>query len=296
MFERFTDEGRTVLVRAQEVGKEIKSPFLRRHHMLIALIDGADANLDGLVAGVFDDSGVVRTDLRSKLLSSVLSSEHPTDESGSIPFSSGGKKALELALREALSLGHNYIDGAHMLLAILRSADGPLEEVVDASSLKYGKARDFVRDRAPQRAPKGSRGLGRRRGSRRQNRSRAVESVLERAFERAGRDRDVTTGDLLVALVETPDTHFHAIVASTPLTDTDAVLAAAAALVGSGANDGAIDSVAFTVDDQTGAITINDPELNETLKGLLTGEGSTAMRDAIHDALREALRRRRNLE
>jgi len=237
MFERFTDEGRQVLVRANDVAREQKSPYIRRHHMLIALIDGADSS--ELVAEVFDSADVDRPVLRAKLLESLTASEEADLETGKKPFSGGGKKALELSLREALSLGHNYIGSFHILLAILRAADGPLEDVLGTTELDYDKARGFVRTRVPGGPRRGGRGRRVRfgRGTARGRATRGLELVLASAFNRAGSEREASTGDLLVALAETPGTHFATIVGSV-LPKIDAINGEADRLVAEKVPDG----------------------------------------------------------
>lgn len=285
MFERFTDKGRAVLVRARELGEERKSPFLRRHHMLIALLDHAETTPEGIVAVALDDAAVSRDAFRSALIESLTTSEHPSDESGGIPFSSGGKKALELSLREALSLGHNYIGTEHLMLAILRSADGPLEEVIDASGLKYGRARDLVRERSSDRergrARRGG-GGGRYRGVKMRAASQGLDAVVQATFARAGRDRDATTGDLFVALAETPDTHFAAMLGDVSLPTRDTLAAHADRLVAAKAPDGVV-AQPIKVDSRTGEVTITDPGLASAIRDAVARSGSA---DVVSDALR----------
>ncbi len=283
MFERFTDDGRLVLVGATDVAKERNSPYIRRHHMLIALIDGADGS--ELVADVLDAANVDRSELRVKLLESLTASEEPDLESGSKPFSGGGKKALELSLREALSLGHNYIDSFHLLLAILRSADGPLAAVVEAAGLNYDTARALVRTRAPEGRRRGGGRRGRfGRGMGRGGSSRGVDRVLTRAFTRASSEREVTTGDLLVALAETPDTHFATIVKSA-LPELSVLTAEADRLIRESVVDGGPDN-AIRFDEASGSVTINDPTVAEEFRRVWESSGGA-------EKVKEALRRLR---
>ncbi|MEY2468174.1 MAG: ATP-dependent Clp protease ATP-binding subunit ClpC [Actinomycetota bacterium] len=284
MFERFTEEARQVLVCANDVAREQKSPHIRRHHMLIALIDGADSS--ELVTEVFDSANVDRPALRTKLLESLLASEEADLETGKKPFSGGGKKALELSLREALSLGHNYIASPHILLAILRAADGPLEDVLGSTELDYDKARAIVRTRAPERRRGGGRGrrvrMGRS-GLGRGTTTRGLERVLAAAFRRAGTDRQATTGDLLVALAETPGTHFASIIAEASLPSADAISSAADRLISDAVEDGEPDRVVrFDADNRT--VSFDDASLVEALRRVVEGAGGT-------DKLKEALRR-----
>lgn len=277
MFERFTDNSRKVLVTAGEVARQEQSPAIRRHHMLIGLLDDAAERPDGPPAQVFVAAAVDVAALRSELLESLRRSETPLDaDAGKQPFSSGAKKALELALREALSLGHNYVGCEHLLLAILRSADGPLERTLATTALKYGTAREFVRTSGPYRVRRG-RGIRVRKG----RGSEGFEAVIRRATARALNERPATTGDLLVALAEVPGTHFKSILGQVVLPDPTALAAEADRLISENKEDGP--SNAVRVDPDTGAVTVHDPELAAALRGAL--DQGESPRDALRQLL-----------
>jgi ATP-dependent Clp protease ATP-binding subunit ClpA len=278
MFERFTDEARQVLVRATDVAKELKSPHIRRHHMLIGLLDGAESS--ELVGEVFDAAQVDRPAFRARLLDSLKASEEPDLETGSKPFSGGAKKALELALREALSLGHNYVASFHLLLAILRGADGPLEDVVGTTGLDYDTARALVRKSAPERRRGGRSRRGIYGRTWRGRGTKGLDLVLISAHNRAGRDREATTGDLLVALAETPGTHFATILgASLPALAT--ITAEADRLIAAKVADGEPDSL--RVDPKTGAVTATDPKTADALRKLAESGQLRAILDQLGD-------------
>ncbi len=284
MFERFTNEGRRVLVLAQEVAKENGSPAIRRHHMLIGLLDEPS----DITAAVLDDAGVDRADLRAQLVASLIATQSPvdTDEDYTPPFTSEAKKALEVGLREALQLGHNYITDFHLLLSILRTADGSLADVLGTTNLANAKARAVIKLQAPQERSsrkRGWRGAQVLRGPMGRRSSLGLQSVLSRAFERAGADRNATTGDLLVALLATPGTHFAHVLASVTLPDASGATAAVDKLIAEGVVDGTED--ALRVDPDSGSVTINDPDIVAQIKKL-AGEGAVTP-----DALREILRR-----
>lgn len=278
MFERFQTEARDVLARTNTVARELRSPFIRRHHILIALIDGDDP----VVGSVF--SGFDTAALRSLLVTSVQATEEPVDNDDSKPFSGGAKKALEVALREALSLGHNFIAPYHLLLSVLRTADGPLEDVLGATALTYGKAHDVVRAEAPEPELRRRirREATRKMGRRGRDASRGVEGVLTEAARAAGSRRAITTGDLLVALAQSENTHAAQILATINAFDTEAVAAAAAAMVDSGAQDGGDDPI--QVDPRSGAVTITDPKIAEAIKNLAGDRPS-------HERIAEILKR-----
>lgn len=286
MFERFTPDARIVIANAQRVAEQQHSPFIRRHHMLIALLDSAEAN--GVVQDAFDDAGVDRSGLRAKLLASLAATETPDDAAGSPAFTREAKKAIELSLREALTLGHNHIADYHLLLGILRDAEGALADVLEETGLSRAQAGNVVAQRVPaqRRGRRVSRSPGesvtRSRLGRRA--TDTLQAVLRRAYERSGR-RNATTGDLLIALVETTGTHFHKLLADVQLPSKESLEAAAQRLIDDGTPDGADP---LTVDQSTGAVTIRDPELLAEFNRIVA-EGASAA-----DALVQILRRRRD--
>lgn len=282
MFERFTSEARRVLVRAQDEAEAHKSPFIRRHHILLGVL--AEARQAGVTADVLAAAGIDREALRAALGASLAASESAVEGgSGTPPFTREARKALELALREALSLGHHEIADHHLLLGLLRQAEGPLEEVTKAAGLRYGQIRDLVRDRVPpgRRRGGGRRGPGGRRVARRWN--PAVGRVMARAVERAGNEREITTGDVLVALLEEPGTYFAAVLGGVALPEPAAAAAEVDRLVVAAAADGAADAI--TVDDDTGAVTVHDEAIAAELKRL-AGDGPVSPH-----VLRDILRR-----
>lgn len=276
MFERFTDNARKVMANASTLARDEKSPFIRRHHMLVGLLDDAIERPEGVPALMLADAAVDLASFRDAVLQSLRASETPSDEVGfKQPFSGGGKKALELALREALSLGHNYIGCEHMLLSILRTADGPLSMTILTTDLRYGSAREFLRTYAPGRTRRRFRSgpggvvYGGERFT------RGADEVLTRAARRAGADRALNTGDFLVALSELRGTHAERILGAFP----EDLVAKADALVVDGVADGEPDPV--RVDPRSGAMTVTDPALAAKLKALSPDKLAEALRRAV---------------
>lgn len=117
MFERFTDEARAVVVSAQSEARELRHNFIGTEHLLIGLL-----SVDTSVAHLLAERGVTRERVLTQIVSTLGhgASENP----GHVPFTPRAKKVLELALREGLSLGHNYIGAEHLLLGIIREGSG----------------------------------------------------------------------------------------------------------------------------------------------------------------------------
>lgn len=274
MFERFTDGARNVMSRSMALAEEERSPNVRRHHMLLALLDDAQERGEAIPAQILADADVDLAGFRAAVLASLHASEEPAPGDRRVSYSSGAKKAIELGLREALSLGHNYIGCEHLLLAILRSADGPLATTIGGTNLHYGTAREFLRTYSPGRSRRRFRGL-RGVAFAGDRVTRGVETALDRARKRAGLDRPLTTGDLLVALSEGGATHFAQLVGELP-----ADLAARAdALVADGVADGEVESV--RIDPRSGAVTVTDPDLAEKVKSMSPDAIAAALRKAV---------------
>ena len=117
MFERFTNRARRVIVVAQEEAKNLNHDFIKPEHLLLGLVQG-----DGVAAKVLGELGVSYEPLRAKV-DKIVKSSKTASRSAKVPFSPNAKKALELSLREALRLGHNYIGTEHLLLGALGVLD-----------------------------------------------------------------------------------------------------------------------------------------------------------------------------
>src|SRR4249919_3422488 len=124
MFERFTERARQVVVLAQEEARTLKHNYIGTEHILLGLL----REEEGLAARVLESLDITVERVRSQVVRIVGSGEEVT--SGQIPFTPRAKKVLELALREALSLGHNYIGTAHILLDFDADSDKIRNEVI----------------------------------------------------------------------------------------------------------------------------------------------------------------------
>ncbi len=133
MFERFTERARQVVVLAQEEARTLKHNYIGTEHILLGLL----REEEGLAARVLESLEITVEEVRSQVIRIVGAGEEVT--SGQIPFTPRAKKVLELALREALSLGHNYIGTEHILLGLVRENEGVAARILadfDADSEK----------------------------------------------------------------------------------------------------------------------------------------------------------------
>ena len=118
MFERFTDRARRVVVLSQEEARRLHHNYIGTEHILLALL----REQDGIAARVLTGFGMSLDGVRLEVAGIVGEGQH--DGPQRIPFTPRAKKVLELALREALQLKHNYIGTEHILLGLIREGDG----------------------------------------------------------------------------------------------------------------------------------------------------------------------------
>ena len=138
VFERFTDRSRHVLVLAQQEAFALGHDFIGTEHILLGLV----AEHDGVAATALDSLGVRLEPLRAKVAEVVGSSAAASG--GSPPFTPRAKRVLELSLREALGLGHNYIGTEHLLLAIAREGSGAAVRVLGELGVPLERIRPAV--------------------------------------------------------------------------------------------------------------------------------------------------------
>jgi ATP-dependent Clp protease ATP-binding subunit ClpA len=119
MFERFTPPARRVIVMAQEEARQLQHNYIGTEHLLLGLISGDPS---GVPARVLAGIGLTLDEARTAVVSIV--GRGKAAPSGHIPFTPRAKKTLELALREALQLNHNYIGPEHIMLGVIREGDG----------------------------------------------------------------------------------------------------------------------------------------------------------------------------
>ncbi|MBA3727995.1 MAG: hypothetical protein H0W94_02095 [Actinobacteria bacterium] len=124
MFERFTDRARRVVVLAQEESRMLNHSYIGTEHILLGLI----AEESGVAAHVLTRLEISLDDVRREVRRII--GEGGQAPSGHIPFTPRAKKVLELSLREALSLGHNYIGTEHILLGLVCEGEGVAAQVL----------------------------------------------------------------------------------------------------------------------------------------------------------------------
>jgi len=138
MFERFTDRARRVVVLAQEEARMLNHNYIGTEHILLGLIHEGE----GVAAKALESLGISLDAVRSQVQEII--GEGQQAPSGHIPFTPRAKKVLELSLREALQLGHNYIGTEHILLGLIREGEGVAAQVLNKLGADLNRVRQQV--------------------------------------------------------------------------------------------------------------------------------------------------------
>ena len=138
MFERFTDRARRVVVLAQEEARRLNHSYIGTEHILLGLIHEGE----GVAAKALESLSISLDAVRAQV--EEIIGQGGSSPSGHIPFTPRAKKVLELSLREALQLGHNYIGTEHILLGLLREGEGVATQVLVKLGADLGKVRQQV--------------------------------------------------------------------------------------------------------------------------------------------------------
>ncbi|HMK99381.1 MAG TPA: Clp protease N-terminal domain-containing protein [Acidimicrobiales bacterium] len=139
MFERFTDRARASLSYAQDEARELGHDFIGTEHLLLGLLREGD----GVAAKALEALGVSLEETRERV-AEMIGTGSASDPASSPPFTPRAKKVLELSLREALQIGHNYIGTEHLLLGLVREGDGVAARVLVASGADLTRVRQQV--------------------------------------------------------------------------------------------------------------------------------------------------------
>jgi len=118
VFERFTERAQRVVRLAQDEARAMGHDHVGTEHLLIGLL----REQDGLGGNVLRELGVGVDQARAAVLMVVPRGEKAPR--GQIRWTARAKHVLELALREALSLGHSFIGTEHLLLGLVREVEG----------------------------------------------------------------------------------------------------------------------------------------------------------------------------
>jgi len=140
MFERFTEKARKVVVKAQDEARYLKQNYIGTEHLLLGIID----ENDGIAAKVLVEMGITLEEIRAAVKNVIT--EGSSESYEHIPFTPRAKKVLELSLREALQMGHNYIGTEHILLGLLREGEGVAARVLNSLGITLENIKETVKE------------------------------------------------------------------------------------------------------------------------------------------------------
>ena len=138
MFERFTDRARRVVVLAQEEARMLDHNYIGTEHLLLGLIREGE----GVAARALESLGISLEAVRQQVEEIIGRGQQAP--SGHVPFTPRAKKVLELSLREAQELGHNYIGTEHILLGLIREGGGVAAQVLVKLGADLNRSRQQV--------------------------------------------------------------------------------------------------------------------------------------------------------
>ena len=138
MFERFTDRARRVVVLAQDEARSLEHNYIGTEHILLGLIREGE----GVAAKALEMANISLKGVRDQVIEIIGKGEN--DSKDHIPFTPRAKKVLELSMREALQLGHNYIGTEHILLGLIREGEGVANQVLTNLGADLGSIRQNV--------------------------------------------------------------------------------------------------------------------------------------------------------
>ena len=138
MFERFTDRARRVVILAQEEARLLNHNYIGTEHILLGLIH----EHEGVAAKALESLDISLESVRGQVEEIIGQGAKPP--SGHIPFTPRAKRVLELSLREALQLGHNYIGTEHILLGLIREGEGVAAQVLVKLGADLARVREQV--------------------------------------------------------------------------------------------------------------------------------------------------------
>jgi ATP-dependent Clp protease ATP-binding subunit ClpA len=181
MFDRFTDRARQVIVLAQDEARGLKHNYIGTEHLLLGLL----REPEGVARSVLESLGLSADAVRLQVIRIIGEGEGAAAPAGQIPFTPRAKKVLERALREGLSLGHNYIGTEHILLGLNSEEEGVAARVLREFGADSERIRDAVAATVPRmvRRPRPPRPAPWRRHARQPRRFGALAAAREEALE-----------------------------------------------------------------------------------------------------------------
>lgn len=138
LFERFNDNARRVIVTAQAEAMALNHHYLGTEHILLALLRDSD----GVAAKVLESLGADLLVIRRQVEDAVGRGQQIPR--GHIPLTARAKSVIELSMREALQVGHNYVGTEHLLLGLIREGEGVASQVLASAGVDTRRVRQEI--------------------------------------------------------------------------------------------------------------------------------------------------------
>jgi len=138
MFRRFSPRAREVIISAQQEARALHHNYIGTEHVLLGLL----RDREGVAGRALHALGISPETVRDQILDII--GEGNQEPAGHIPFTPRTKRVLELAVREAVQLGHLYVGTEHILLGLVREGDGVGWHVLSRLGVTVPKVRDQV--------------------------------------------------------------------------------------------------------------------------------------------------------
>jgi Clp amino terminal domain, pathogenicity island component len=138
LWERFTDRAQQVVLQAREEARTAGNAAIGTEHVVLAMTTEPES----LAAKAIEAQGVSLDTVRGAAADALGPARDTVP--GHVPFTSHAKKMRDLALREALRLGHNYVGTEHMLLALLRDRKSPGAKILTGLGISRDAAESWI--------------------------------------------------------------------------------------------------------------------------------------------------------
>jgi ATP-dependent Clp protease ATP-binding subunit ClpC len=181
VFERFTDRARKAVVLAQEEARMLEHAYIGTEHLLLGLLHEGEGVAGRALAALDVSLEQVRHDVRATV------GEGPGAPASHVPFTPKAKKVMELSLREAMALGHNYIGTEHLLLGVMREGEGVGAQILQKRGLDLPRVRAQIMEVLA---------------------NRPVATADEGGFERASTTYEASQGGAEAAAEDDPEARF----------------------------------------------------------------------------------------
>jgi ATP-dependent Clp protease ATP-binding subunit ClpA len=185
MFERFTERARQVVVLAQDEARALRHNYIGTEHLLLGLL----REEEGIATRLLESFDVTVEEVRAQVARIVGQGDEVT--TGQIPFTPRAKKVLELSLREALSLRHNYIGTEHVLLGLVRENEGVAAQILRDADADA----DTIRDEVIRLLSGPGAASGKRRGSKRMTAAREAQPEVAAELDRVTEAKEQAIDD-----------------------------------------------------------------------------------------------------